>query len=480
MAVLGHLEPQSVFLFFEQICAIPHGSGNTKTISDWLVRFAQARGLEHVQDAWNNVIIIKKATAGYENAAPVILQGHMDMVCAEAPACKKDMAHEGLELAVEGDTVYAKGTTLGGDDGIAVAMALAVLDAHDLCHPRVEAVFTVDEETGMQGAMHLDTGILKGKRMLNLDSEVEGVFTVSCAGGNVSRCVLPVERADFSGAGFTISIDGLQGGHSGVEIHKGRANANVLLGRVLYALRQKTAFRIAAVEGGRKDNAIPVSARAAVVVAGEEAVRTVCADMQASFRNEYRVTDPGVSVTVSAEPCGTPLDEASTGRAVCMLSCLPDGIQAMSADIPGLVQTSLNLGILTTEAQAVTASFCVRSSVASQKQMLVNRLHCLMTQLGGRLEVSGDYPGWEYRKESPLRELMTEVFTEQYGHAPKIEAIHAGVECGLFAGKIPGLDCVSFGPDLTDIHTFRERMHIASVGRTWALVTEVLRRMKEL
>ena len=478
MAVLEHLEPKGVFSFFEQLCAIPHGSGNTKAISDFLVRFAEERGLDHVQDALNNVIIVKEATPGYENAEPVILQGHMDMVCEKAPDCAKDMAAEGLDLAVEGDTVFARGTTLGGDDGIAVAMALAVLDAQDLPHPRIEAVFTVDEETGMDGAFGIDVSPLTAKRMINIDSEAEGIFTVSCAGGCGATCVLPVTRADFSGAALRVDVTGLVGGHSGTEINKGRANADMLLGRVLLECADRVPLRIVSVSGGLKDNAIPAAACATLIAADEAALRAVCAEMDAAFRNEYCVTDPLVTVRVSAAEAATPLDEESTRRVLCLLTCAPNGIQTMSADIEGLVQTSLNLGILTTDGDNVTASFSVRSSVESQKKMLVDRLRCLVQQLGGSVSIRGDYPGWAYRQDSPLRELMSEVFTAQYGHPPVIEAIHAGLECGLFSGKIPGLDCVSIGPDLTDIHTFREKLHIASTARTWALLTEVLKRMK--
>ena len=437
MPILDHLEPQAVFSYFEQLCAIPHGSGNTKAISDYLVRFTAAHNLRCIQDAHNNVILFAPGTPGYESAAPVILQGHMDMVCETAPDCTKDMACEGLDLFVDGDTIGARGTTLGGDDGIAVAMALAILDADDIPHPPLEVVITVDEETGMLGAAALDASVLKGRTMLNLDSEDEGVLTVSCAGGNVSVCTLPVTRAPFSGTALTVTV------------------------------------------GGLKDNAIPRESWAVIIVTDAAAAQAAIADMDAALRHEYAAADPDVFVraetTQAQQP---PMDAASTQRAVCMLCCLPNGVQAISRDIPGLVQTSLNLGILTTDANTVQASFCVRSSVATQKEMLVARLRCLMAQLGGTVTVLGDYPAWEYRKDSPLRERMVAVFHEQYGREPKVEAIHAGVECGLFAGKLPGLDCVSFGPDLTEIHTCRERMHIASVQRVWRYTLEVLRRCK--
>ena len=240
MNVLEHLEPKSVFRFFEEMCAIPHGSRNTKAVSDWCADFARARGLEYHQDGDNNIIIIKEAAPGYEAAPPVILQGHLDMVCEQTADCQKDMSREGLDLAVDGDFVYAKGTTLGGDDGIAVAMALALLDAEGLPHPRLEAVFTVDEEIGLLGAASIDVTPLKGRQMLNLDSEAEGIFTVSCAGGNTSACLLPLTRAPFDGAGVTVAVGGLTGGHSGAEIHKGRANANVLMGRILRAAARRT------------------------------------------------------------------------------------------------------------------------------------------------------------------------------------------------------------------------------------------------
>ena len=478
MAVLNHLEPQRVFRFFEELCAIPHGSGNTKAVSDWLVDFAKARGLRYVQDQLNNVVIFRDATPGYESAEPVILQGHMDMVCEKEPGCTKDMAAEGLDLVLEGDTVSARGTTLGGDDGIAVAMAMAILDDDSLSHPAIEAIFTVDEETGMYGAEGLDVSVLKGRRMLNMDSEDEGIFTVSCAGGARADCCLPVTRSAFSAPVLEISVTGLVGGHSGAEIDKGRANSSMLLGRVLCALEEKTDLRVISVCGGLKDNAIPTGAQA-LISANAEVTAEVCRRMTQSLREEYRMTDPGVEVTVEpAETAMLPMDAVSTRRAVCLLVCHPNGVQVMSADIPGLVQTSLNMGILTTGETAVHLSSSVRSNVESQKQMLLQRIACLTAELGGETSTRGEYPGWAYLPDSPLRDLMVEVFTDQYGYEPKVEAIHAGLECGLFSAKLPGLDCVSFGPDLKEIHTFREKMSISSVQRVWKMLVELLRRMK--
>ena len=480
MAILDQLEPKNVFRFFEQMCAIPHGSYNTKAVSNWCVAFAKARGLEHYQDELNNVILIKEASAGYEAAEPVILQGHLDMVCEKAPGCTKDMAREGLDLAVEGDYIYAEGTTLGGDDGIAVAMALAALDDESLPHPRLEVILTTEEEVGMDGAMALDVAPIRGRKLLNLDSEAEGVFTVSCAGGSMAACTLPVVRAPFGGALLRIRVAGLTGGHSGAEIHKGRANASILLGRLLRAMAAETELRLVSADGGLKDNAIPAAAEAVVAVVDGQRARTAAERMAACFQTEYSRSDPALTVTAEegAAAAWLPMDAASTERAVCLLTCAPNGVQAMSQDIHGLVQTSLNLGILKTEERAVTASFCIRSSLDSEKEMLKDRLACLLAQLGGGVSFSGEYPGWAYKADSPLRELMTEVYREQYGQEPKVEAIHAGLECGLLAGKLPDLDCVSIGPDLLEIHTPREKMSISSVQRVWTFVGEVLRRSK--
>ena len=423
MRVLEQLEPQGVFRFFEELCAIPHGSRNCQAVSDWCAAFARERGLECHQDQAGNVIIIQEATPGYEAAAPVILQGHLDMVCEKEPGCTKDI--------------------------------------------------------GMLGAEALDAAPLRGRKLINVDSEEEGIFTVSCAGGSMAQCTLPVTRAPYGGAALEVTVRGLAGGHSGTEIHKGRANACVLLGRLLQAMAERTELRLVTAAGGGKDNAIAVEASAQVVVSDDAVARQAAEALAADLSREYAAADPGLRV--EAAPCTvreTPMDWASTERAVCMLTCLPNGVQAMSMEIHGLVQTSLNLGILAAEQTALTATFCVRSSLGSQKEMLHRRLRTLMAQLGGTVSISGDYPAWEYRQDSSLRDLMTEVFQEQYGRKPKIEAIHAGVECGILSGKLPGLDCVSIGPNLLDIHTPRERMEIASVQRVWRFVLEVLKRSK--
>ena len=477
MRVLEHLEPKSVFSYFEDLCAIPHGSGNTKAISDYCVRYAEAHGFEVHQDALNNIIMICPASPGCETAAPVIVQGHLDMVAEKTADCPLDMARDGLDLAADGDFVYARGTTLGGDDGIAIAMALALMDDKTLRHPRIEAIFTVDEEVGMDGAAGLDVSPITARQLLNIDSEEEGIFTVSCAGGARANLDLALETAPCSQPTAVVELTGLTGGHSGTEINKGRANAAILLGRVLDAVSGTLPYRLVSAGSGLMDNAIPNAARAVLALeeGSMEALRSTVQALEANLRAEYAAADPGLTLTVRpGNPAQSALTAASTEQVVRFLTLVPNGIAAMSMDIPGLVQTSSNLGIFKAAGGELHASASVRSSVASQKTMLLRRYAALAALLGASMHVTGDYPGWEYRRDSALRDTMAAVFTQQYGHAPKIEAIHAGLECGLLSGKIPGLDCVSFGPDLLEIHTPREKMSVSSVQRTWKLLCGVL------
>ena len=480
MAVLAQLEPEEVFHWFEEICGIPHGSGDTGRISDFLVDFAQKRSLKYRQDRSNNVIIWKDASEGYEDSEPVMLQGHMDMVCEKEPDCDIDFSGDGLRLKLEDGIISADGTTLGGDDGIAVAYALAVLDADDIAHPPLEAVFTVDEEIGMLGAAALDCSDLKSRIMLNLDSEDEGHLLVSCAGGVTAEAHLPVQKAAVTGRKARLVVTGLQGGHSGVEIDKGRGNACQLLGRTLYELKQKCDYRLNGMKGGLKDNAIPREAEAELILLEKDGEKVIRA-MEQVYQKEYSVTDPQVKLLWEEEEdpeSQTAMTEEATAKAVTALVNLPGGIQRMSFDIPGLVQTSLNLGIMRTDDTEISFSFSVRSSVGTEKAELVQRIRCLMEALGGSVSCTGEYPAWEYRQESALRDLMVQIYEEQYGEKPLVEALHAGVECGLFVDKLPGLDCVSFGPDMDDIHTTKESMNVDSVRRTWKYVLEILKRLK--
>ncbi len=474
MSALG-LEPSRVFYYFEELSKIPHGSGNTKAISDYCKNWAIEKAFEYHQDDSNNIIIIKNASAGREDEPAIIIQGHLDMVCEKAEGVDKDMDKEGLELYVDGDLLKAKGTTLGGDDGIAVAMAMAIMEDEELSHPRIEAVFSVDEEIGMLGAAVLDVSPLQGKTMLNIDSEDEGVFTVSCAGGVVASCHLPYNTVKTDAKMAKIQISGLTGGHSGVEINKGRATSNKMMAAILKTVSEEMKINIVSVQGGLKDNAIPVATTAIVACEDIEELSKKVTVLAEAFAEKYAETDPGMKTEVTAtEAEGICMDDDSSARVIDALYSLPEGVQKMSEDVAGLVQTSLNMGILITTGSEVKMSYCVRSSVDAEKAKLLMLMKDKMTELGGELTTVGDYPGWQYRKESPLRDLMVDIYKEQYGSEPVIEAIHAGVECGLFAGKIPGLDCVSYGPDLKEIHTFRESMSISSVQRVYAMTRKII------
>ena len=478
MAVLEGLKPEKVFQYFEAICQIPHGSENTKELSDWLAAFAEERGLECHQDELNDIIIVKEASPGYEAAEPVIIQGHMDMVCNKVDGCDKDMATEGLDLAIDGDNIYAIGTTLGGDDGIAVAFMLAILDDASLSHPRVECVFTVDEETGLYGAEAIDVTPLKGKRFLNLDSEDEGIATVGCAGGVTGIAHLPVTREAYEGQAFLVELSGFSGGHSGTEIIKGQENAIKVLGRLMFELQDKADARIVAIDGGVADNVIPVAAKATFISPDGEKVKAVCDEYRSIFEHEFKV-DPGFTMTLKETAAdAAAFDAVSSQKAIAYLVGAPNGIEKMTVGIDGLPQTSLSLGVLKTEESEVVYVFCIRSAVDTECEMLARRLQCQIEVLGGKLDREGPYPGWEYNPVSPLRDLVCEVYKDQTGKDMVIEAIHAGLECGFFAGKMPGLDCVSIGPDVRDVHTPNETLSISSAQRTWDLVVEVLARMK--
>lgn len=468
MNKLTDLQPARVFHYFEEIAAIPHGSGNTAAISDYCVAFAKAHGLACVQDKLGNVIIKKPATAGYEDHPTVILQGHLDMVCEKAPDCTIDFEKDGLALAVDGDWLFANGTTLGGDDGIAVAMALAILETDDLPHPPLEVLFTVDEEIGLLGAAGLDGAPLDGRLLINIDSEDEGVLTVSCAGGMRADITLPTERIYNSWNTYKITVDGLQGGHSGVEIDKGRLNANVVMGQFLSTLET---YRIVSIEGGQKDNVIP--RKSTCILASTEDI-TKCGE---DFAREHRVEgDPDLTVTVEhviAE--NYTLTDESTRRIVEFLTTVPNGIISMSDEIDGLVQTSLNLGVLKTEGDVVKAGFGLRSSVNAEKMALLDRVTEVAKSCGGSCVSSGDYPAWEYQPNSRLRDTMCAVWERLYGAQAKVIAIHAGLECGFLCEKLAGLDAVSIGPDMKDVHTCRERLSISSVERVYHYVCEVLK-----
>jgi dipeptidase D len=478
MRILENLEPQNVFYYFEEICKIPHGSGHTRQISDYLKAFAGEHGLYCRQDELNNIIMIKEASKGYEDHASVLLQGHMDMVAVKDADCTLDMTKDGLQLEILGDRLSAKGTSLGGDDGIAVAFGLALLAGEEYRHPKIELILTVDEEVGMEGAAGLTVDDLTAKRMINLDQEEEKMFIVGCAGGARIDIRKKTETEQVNGMLCKLKIFGLQGGHSGQEINKERGNAICLMGRLLAALQEKTPIYLKEVNGGTADNAIPNEVCAEIVVT--EWTEDIAAFMEEKFcglKAEFAGKEDGLKceLQVGAEDALIEVcNRKDSEQWIHLLNVIPHGVIANSVKMKGLVETSLNPGILNVSAVEGMVSTSVRSSNAAAKEALINQLKSLAALCDATVGIRGDYPGWDYDPDSPLREKMVSIYEEMYGVKPQIEAIHAGLECGIFQSKILGLDCVSIGPDMQDIHTTRETLSIPSVQRVWKFLLKVL------
>lgn len=488
--VLSNLEPEKVFYYFEQLCQIPHGSGNTKEISDYCVSFAKEHNLNYVQDDANNVIIFKEASKGYEDRKTVIIQGHLDMVTAKTAESTHDFNKDPLDLRVDGDSVHCKDTTLGGDDGIAVAMGLAILADDTIEHPALEAVFTVDEEIGLLGATALDVTPLHGSYMLNLDSEEEGIFTVGCAGGVTAQIGFEWETTNIEGITSQLIISGLNGGHSGTGINKGHMNAHKVIGRLFHEFdNEEVYFGIESIQGGNKDNVIPNQCEAVIVLPDDDdnyAKFEKCAQkVEAQLRKEYAVADNGIKITTVKEKKAAAheiLNRNSAQMLTYFLNFAPNGIQYMNQSIPGLVETSLNMGILSVTGGKAQMGYSVRSAVKSSKFNLMERVKYFTEFLGGECTFVGEYPAWEYRTESKLRDIACESFERLYHKKPVVETIHAGVECGIFEEKFQEqgkeLDIISMGPDLTDIHTVNESLSISSTQRTWELVLDILKNLK--
>ena len=482
--ILAHCEPKTVFRYFEEISRIPRGSGNEKAVSDYIAAFARGLGLPVVQDTAYNLVIRKPGTSGYENAPTVIIQGHMDMVCEKNKGTQHDFLKDPIRLVLDGDFIRADGTTLGGDNGVAIAYAMALLASADISHPPLEVLLTTDEEVGMGGAAAIDPSLLTGRILINIDTDQEGVFDVSCAGGMrcATKFAFQQEPVPQGLVAISIFIKGLKGGHSGMEIHKERGNANRILGRVLYSLLKQFDLRLAHISGGAKDNAIPREAEAILLIKPEDmaGITAETAELEQSLRHEYRTPDPNLQITVSlAQEAGdTAFEMKALPIIAAALNLTPTGIQHRSLEIEDLVETSSNIGIIRTEGHEIVVTCSLRSSVISRKYDLENRLKLLAAVLGGTMTSIGDYPAWEYNPESPLRDLLIKTFTEMYHKEPVVEAIHAGLECGLFAEKWPGIDMISFGPDILDVHTPEERMSIPSIHRTWNFLQAVLAKIR--
>ncbi len=482
-AVFSQLESlgfsQRFFYYFTQLSSIPRGSGNTKAVSDYCAQFAQRHKLRYVQDSYHNIIMYQDGTPGYEDHPTVILQGHLDMVCVQVPECTLDMQTQGLRLKSDGSWLWAEGTTLGADDGIAVAYALAILEAEEISHPPLEVIFTTDEETGMSGAHGLDPDLIHGRVLLNLDSEDEGLFTAGCSGGSKRTFTLPVRRERAQGIMFDLCVSGLLGGHSGMMIAAGRANACKVLAGLLDELAQNRPLRLISCGGGEKDNAIPHFAHARILVPQDsaETVQAVTQRYLAAVRQTYAVSDPGLEITLTEVENSTgtlPLDISSTNQLIRLLCALPSGVQAMMPDIPGLPETSANLGVLTLEEKEAQIQISVRSCVKQTCLAFAQWLDEIAAGCGASSTARGAYPPWEYRKDSPLRDVLTRVYQQTTGAPAKINVIHAGLECGILYEKLPGLDAISFGPTILDIHSPNERFELACAVRTWNFLLRLL------
>jgi dipeptidase D len=442
------------------------------------------KGLKVKQDEFLNVCIFKPGTPGYENHPPLILQGHMDMVCEKNKGTVHDFLRDPLKLRVDGDFISAEGTTLGADNGIAVAICMALLDSDTVQHPPLEVIFTSDEEAGMSGAEGLDVSGFAGKRMINMDTDIEGTFITGCAGGVRVDFIIAVSNWEQPYSGFesyTLSIKGLKGGHSGAEINQERANSLRLLGRALSVLDMANVdFRIASASGGMKINAIPreaeavLSIDAADVKAAEAALKT----FRDSLKKEYRAVDPGLELTFT--PGGevtrimTPIE---SDLLISALLLLPNGIQAMSMDLPGLVEASCNIGVLEMTDDDIIIRIMPRSSSQARLDLIKEQIQWMAFITGADADFSHEYPAWEYDPDSALRKTTAAIYKEFTGKDAELNAIHAGLECGILGAKIPGLDMISFGPNAYDIHTPDERLSVSSTERIWKFLIELLKNL---
>ncbi len=480
MPVLEQLEPKKVFHFFEEISQIPRGTFHTKAVSDYCVNFATDRGLFVVQDDLNNVIIKKPGTAGYESSEPIIIQGHLDMVCEKTESSTHDFLKDPLQLYVEDGFVHAKDTTLGADDGVAVAMALAILDSDDLPHPPVEVVFTVDEEVGMDGAIGIDLSPLEGKMLLNLDSEDEDTVIAGCAGGLSMHITLPIERTEVKGDQVEITIRGLKGGHSGAEIDQQRGNANKLAGRLLNHLNFNTKFHLVRVQGGTKDNVITPVSNITLVTSESQKVTDLTNAMCEAWKQEFGKVEPDleVEVIVTKDAKKAAMTEECMKKVIFFLNNCRNGVYELSRSLKGMVETSNNIGVVKTEEDSIMFATLIRSSMASKLVEMKESFISFAEMLGASYEICSEYPAWMYKEESKIRPIVANAFEKVYGRKTNISTIHAGLECGILSGKKPELDCVSFGPQMYDIHSFNERLSIESTQRIWEVVKEILKQCK--
>lgn len=477
--VLSGLKPEALWKHFEAICNIPHPSRHEKALAEYVISIGKKYNFETSVDDFGNVLVKKPATPGKENLKTVILQGHLDMVPEKNNDTNHDFEKDPIQCYVDGDWVRAKGTTLGSDNGIGVAAGLAVLENTEIAHGPIEILCTLDEETGLFGAQALKSNWLNGDIMLNLDSEEDGALNIGCAGGMNTNASFKIEKVETAAgqAAFKVEIKGLKGGHSGLDIHTGRGNAIKLLNRILKTLDKKFGVGLSEINGGSKHNAIPRESSAIVTVdpSKENDLVQLISELDATLKSEYAATDAGV--TVSAAKADLPVNvfaEDFKTRLLNTLYAAPHGVIRMNYDIEGLVQTSTNLGVITTSENSVDVITSQRSSAATEKFDISQAVVSVFTLGGAKVETGDGYPGWNPNIKSPVLGVMKEVFKKQYGKDAEIKAMHAGLECGIIIEKYPELDAISFGPTITGAHSPDEAVQISAVEKFWNLLVATL------
>lgn len=476
MNVITGREPKSLFAFFEAISAIPRMSYREAAIADYLETFARERGLQCYRDASHNVLITMPASEGYEDRAPILLQAHTDMVCEKNGDVEHDFLNDPLKLYVDGEWLRAKGTTLGADDGIGVAIMLAVLDGAMEKHPPIECLFTSAEEVGLDGAKSFDYSLIQARKMVNLDSESLGVITAGCAGGLRSEISLPVVPVPLEGYALRVSIKGLAGGHSGENIHEGRANANKLMGRILARAVLECDVKIVSVEGGSKDNAIPRECEAIIAVKDRDLADKVLSNEAERIARELIALDRQFTFTVEdAEKALYMLNGKDTNRVLSVLCAVPNGVFEMNRDIDGLVEYSRNLGVVSTDHDTVRFVFASRSAMDSRIDASAGELDAIARTIGAKTKHYARYPGWNFSTNSPLRDAYCKVYHEVTGKDAIVKVIHAGLECGIIFSKIPEMDIISIAPDLQNLHSPDEALNLRTTEIFWKTLEALLK-----
>jgi dipeptidase D len=479
MSIVETFEPRAIWQHFDKILTVPRASKDEGKIRAYVIAKAEALGLDYEVDSAGNVVVRKPGTAGHEDAPTTILQAHLDMVQEKNSDVDFNFETDAIKPVVDGEYLKADGTTLGADNGIGVAASLAVMEADDLVHGPLELLFTIDEETGLTGATELDGDMLAGRRLINMDSEEEGALCVGCAGGADTKILLPIETEPVADGAVAVSLEltGLKGGHSGVDIHLQRGNALRLLARFLARATRATDLRLVTLTGGSAHNAIPREARAIAVIPAadrETFEATVTKECNAA-RTEFAAVEPGLSLAVAdAELPETAWSRATTAKALHLLDALPHGVLGMSYDIPGLVETSTNLATVKQAGNELSIKLSTRSSVDSALEALRGRIHSAGSLADAKVIEGDGYPGWKPDMSSELLAVLKDLSEQVYGHAPEVGAIHAGLECGIIGEKCPGMEMISFGPQIEFPHSPDERVKIDSVGRFWKLLVRTL------